>query len=77
MFLKDREPVLFLIYINDIGDSVGLCAKFIKFADDMKVFSVVSTKNDIDRLQIVLLNLGKWSHEWLMLFNIDKCKVKH
>jgi len=21
--------------------------------------------------------LGKWLHEWLMLFNIDKCKVMH
>jgi len=66
-------PLLFLIYINDIDDSV--CAKFIKFADDMKVFSVVSTKNDIVRLQINLINLGKCSHDWLMLFNIDKCKV--
>jgi len=68
-------PLLFLIYINNIDDSV--CAKLLKFADDMKVFSVVSTKNDIDSLQIDLINLGKWSQEWLMLFNIDKCKVMH
>ena len=43
----------------------------------MKVFSVVQTKNDIDRLQNDLLNLGKWSQDWLMLFNVDKCKVMH
>jgi len=43
----------------------------------MKVFSVVATKNDIDRLKIHLIHLGKWSHEWLMLFNIDKCNVMH
>jgi len=49
----------------------------LKFADDTKVFSVVSTKNDIDRLQIDLINLRKWSHEWLILFNIDKYKVVH
>jgi len=49
-------PLLFLVYINDIDDS--LCAKLLKFADDTKVFSVVSTKNDIDRLQIDLINLG-------------------
>jgi len=67
-------PLLFLIYINDIDDSV--CAKFLKFADDT-VFSVVWTKNDIDKLQLDLINLGKWSHEWLMLFNIDQCKVMH
>jgi len=62
-------PLLVLIYINDIDDSV--CTKLLKFADDTKVFSVVSTKNDIDWLQINLINLGKRSHEWLMLFNID------
>jgi len=71
------EPLLFLIYVNDIDDSI--CTKLLKFADDTKVglFCVVSTKNDIDRLQIDLINLRKWSHEWLMLFNIDKCKVMH
>jgi len=35
-------PFLFLIYINDIDDCV--CAKLVIFTDDMKVFSVVSTK---------------------------------
>jgi len=68
-------PLLFLIYINDIDDSV--CSNLLKFADDTKVFSVVHTKNDIDRLQKDLLNLGNWSQDWLMLFNVDKCKVMH
>ncbi len=68
-------PLLFLIYINDIDDSV--CSKLLKFADHTKVFSVVSTKNDIDRLQQDLLNLCNWSQDWLMLFNVDKCKVMH
>jgi len=53
--------LLFLIYINDIVYSV--CAKLLKFADDTKVFSVVSTKNVIVGLQIDLINLGKWSRE--------------
>jgi hypothetical protein len=68
-------PLLFLIYINDIDDSV--CSNLLKFADDTKVFSVVPTKNDIDRLQQDLLNLCNWSQDWLMLFNVDKCKVMH
>jgi len=62
--------LLFLIYINDIDDYV--CAKLLELDDNTKVFSVVSTKNDIDGLYIDLINLGKWSHEWLKLFNIDK-----
>ena len=68
-------PLLFLIYINDIDDSV--CSNLLKFADDTKVFSVVPTQNDIDRLQRDLLNLCNWSQDWLMLFNVDKCKVMH
>ena len=38
---------------------------------------MVQTKNDIDRLHKDLLNLGKWSQDWLMVFNVDKCKVMH
>jgi len=34
-------------------------------------------KTILIRLQIDLINLGKWSQEGLMLFNIDKCKVMH
>ena len=50
----DSEPTLefphipSLIYINDNDDS--RCNKLLKFAGDTKVFSVVSDRNDIDRL---------------------------
>ena len=67
-------PLLFLIYFKDIDD---ICSNLLKFADDTKVFSVVQTQNDIDKLQRDLLNMGKWSQDWLMLFNVDKCKVMH
>ena len=42
-------PLLFLIYINDIDDSVS--CNLLKFADDTKVCSVVANQNDIDKLQ--------------------------
>ena len=31
----------------------------------------------IDKLQEDLINVGNWSEEWLMLSNIDQCKVMH
>ena len=68
-------PLLFLIYINDIDECVN--SKLLKFADDTKIFSVVASQNDVDKLRDDLENLCKWSNEWLMLFNIDKCKVMH
>jgi ribonuclease P/MRP protein subunit RPP40 len=66
---------LFLIYINDLDDSVY--SKVLKFADDTKLFSVVSNANDIDKLQMDLRNLCNWSQDWQMLFNVDKCKIMH
>jgi len=54
-------PLLFLIYINDLDDSV--CSRVLKFADDTKHFSVVSNANDIDRLQTDLRHLCKWSQD--------------
>ena len=59
--------------MNDVDDSV--CNNLLKLADDRKVFSVL--RNDINKLQNDLVNLGKWSQDWLMLFNVDKCKVMH
>ena len=68
-------PLLFLIYINDIDECVN--SKLLKFADDTKILSVVTSKNDVNKLQEDLKNLCKWSKDWLMLFNVDKCKVMH
>ena len=62
-------PFLFLIYIDDIDTSV--CNSLQKFTDDTKVYSVVSDINDKDRPQNNLVNLCKWSLDWLMHFNVD------
>src|SRR5664279_68235 len=68
-------PLLFLIYINDIDEAIS--TNILKFADDTKVYGVVASQSDIDKLQGDLRNLCKWSKDWLMLFNIEKCKIMH
>ena len=68
-------PLLYPSNINDTYDSV--CCNLLKFADDIKVFSVVSNIDDVNKLQNDLRNLCKWSQDWLMLFNGDKCTVMH
>ena len=45
--------------------------------DDTKVFGVVASQEDNQKLQDDLKNLFRWSKDWLMLFNVDKCKVMH
>ena len=68
-------PVLFLIFINDLDE--GLRSQIIKFADDTKVFCKLSEVQDCENLQKDLVSLQKWTQDWQMQFNIDKCKVMH
>ena len=41
------------------------------------MFRVIVSEDDICKLQNDSCGLCHWSKEWLMLFNIDKCKVMH
>lgn len=68
-------PTLFLIYINDLERDVS--SMLFKFADDTKMLAAVKTVEDAQILQGDLRQLSKWSEDWLMLFNSDKCKVVH
>ena len=68
-------PTLFVIYINDIDD--GITSSLLKFADDTKLLRKVGTQDDCEALQKDLHTMHKWSEDWQMLFNIDKCKCLH
>jgi ribonuclease P/MRP protein subunit RPP40 len=68
-------PLLFLIYVNDLDCSI--LNWILKFADDTKVFSQVSSLEQHLRLQTDLNTLFKWSINWQMDFNVDKCVVLH
>ena len=71
-------PLLFLIYINDLPE---LCAsqddssKLYLYADDAKIFKVVSQVTDQLDLQAIMNTVKTWSEEWLLRLNIDKCKT--
>ena len=68
-------PILFLIYINDLDDSIT--SNVLKFADDTKLFRKVNTDGDKQHLQNDLDRLVKWSEKWQMLLNFGKCKCLH
>ena len=68
-------PILFLIYINDLDDSIT--SNVLKFADDTKLFRKVNTDGDKQHLQNDLDILVEWSEKWQMLFNFGKCKCLH
>ena len=61
-------PILFLIYINDLPDSVLSLIKL--FADDMKVYRELSdAEGDASLLQTDLDFVSDWAKKWLMSFN--------
>ena len=71
-------PLLFIIFINDIDLAVDtLHTALSKFADDTKGVRQIITDEDAQQLQKDLDNLFKWSIDWQMLFNLDKCHILH
>ena len=68
-------PTLFIYYINDLPSETDRKVRI--FADDSKIYSGVSTKEDSIKLQEGIDALVEWSKKWMMKFNADKCKVLH
>ena len=68
-------PILFLIYINDLEDDIS--CKVLIFADDTTLFRKVTSVTDKQSLQDDLDKLVKWSEQWQMLLNFEKCKCIH
>jgi ribonuclease P/MRP protein subunit RPP40 len=71
-----RSHSFFFIYINDIDYGIERI-KILKFADDTKLYRRITSEQDVTKLQEDLATLCKWSKEWLMLFNVNKCKILH
>jgi len=69
-------PILFVIYINDIGAKLK-SAFFNMFADDTKIGRTIVNQDDVAKLQEALDGADQWSQKWGMPFNVAKCKVMH
>ena len=68
-------PVLFLVFINDLSAVVTTQCKI--FADDTKLYHSILSLCDHAHVQKDIDNLLKWSDEWLLGFNINKCKIMY
>lgn len=67
-------PLLFTVFINDIGAEL-VNSKFLLFADDLKLFSVVRDAADQRGLQSDLRTLEAWCVRNSMTLNTDKCHI--
>ena len=66
-------PTLFIVYINDLLDDIN--SDGLLFADDAKIFTRISSKEDALMLQSDIDLLENWSKLWLLNFHPDKCHV--
>ena len=64
-------PVLFLLYINDLPNSISSTVKL--FADDSVVYRQIQRVEDHSILQQDLFNLEQWASLWQMNFAPSKC----
>ena len=64
-------PLLFLVYINDLIDSVESDIRI--FADDTFIFRIFDPSS-IDALNRDLERITRWAHQWKMVFNPDATK---
>ena len=68
-------PTLFVLFINDISNSIDSNSKIKLYADDTKLYRKISTPNDCLILQNDINILNNWSVENKMKFHPRKCKV--
>lgn len=66
-------PILFLLFINDMPESIKYC-NILMYADDVKIFLSLKNESDCMHLQSDLNNFNKWCAINLMELNLKKCK---
>ena len=68
-------PLLFVIYINDLTDSVNNRLKL--HADDSKILSAVNSWADALGVHEDIYSISECMKDWRMRMNANKCKVIH
>ncbi len=68
-------PILFILYVNDIPDSIPPAITIKLFADDVKLFLSYRAATERSVLQTCINMLCAWSHIWQLLIRVAKCAV--
>ena len=70
-------PILFILYVDDIGSICSANVSHKLFADDLKLYSTINSDLDRMSLQAALTRLQQWCNDWQLTINITKCHVLH
>ena len=69
-------PLLFIIFINDLPKFCNTdedLGTIYLYADDAKIYNVIKSTEDQQRLQHVINKLKEWCDIWLLKLNVSKC----
>ncbi len=69
-------PLLFILYVNDIPDTVNHSHCYL-FADDAKLLKVIKSTSDHNELQEDLSAISSWCEQWNLSLNHKKCSAVH
>ena len=65
------SPLMFLLYINDIG--LQITSELGLFADASVLYGFVNNISSAEVLQSDLNKLVVWSEKWQMAYSVSKC----
>lgn len=68
-------PLLFVLFINDIGNDINEGSSLLLYADDTKLFREINDDQDCLLLQQDINTLNNWASANKMKFHPAKCKV--
>ena len=68
-------PLLWTGFANDIGDFIPCSVKYQIFADDIKVYHRIQSKDDRIVLQRAIDRVADWASENRMLLSESKCVI--
>lgn len=69
-------PMMFLIFIDELAKLLechGVTAKL--FADDVKVYLIITTVDDVAKLQGAINLITDWAREWQLQVSVNKCNL--
>jgi Reverse transcriptase (RNA-dependent DNA polymerase) len=70
-------PLLFVIFINDLMEMFTDMVRSQMFADDLKLYTVLTTSGGDSFLQEALNKLCAWAKDWQLPISTQKCHILH
>jgi len=69
--------MLFILFINDFSNITTNCVFAQLYADDLKLYTSLTSLDDCHNVQLALSNFLIWSDYWQLKAKVSKCHMLH